>query len=259
MRGSSFSLHIGLSFRILDVVLTRHRSYFHHTREIFSLTLAGQKMYIVTSPKDVATIYKHIDTLTFEGFVKDLYASFGMSPKGQAKMFVDPVTQKHAHLGTGIQKEQLHAGTNLDDLLSIYLKHIKRQVKLENVPASCQEQSVPGEKVVHLRKWVEEVLGLATVEAFFGTVLLELEPNLLNNFHQFDSNSWKLLYKYPRPFAKPMFHALDKGNEAFTQYFQLAMDKRQPCHYIRTVEAKQRKAEMSDRDIGITAHAFFWA
>ena len=56
-----------------------------------------------------------------------------------------------------------------------------------------------------------------------------------------------------------MFRALDHGAEAFTRYFQLPMDKRQPCHYIRVVESTQRKAEMSDRDIAIAAQAFFWA
>lgn len=164
-----------------------------------------------------------------------------------------------AHLGTGIQKEQLHAGIHLDDLIGTYTKHIRWQAKWENIPSSCKEQSMHGKKVVKLRKWCEEVLALATVEAFFGTVLLELEPRLLDNFHTFDADSWKLLYKYHRPFTKTMFQALDQNTKAFTRYFQLPMEKRQPCHYIRTVEAKQRKANMSDRDIGISAHAFFWA
>lgn len=216
-------------------------------------------MYIVTSPKDIATIYKHSDTLPFDGFVKDMYISFDMSPEGLAKMFTNSTTKIHAHLDTGIRKEQLHAGTHLDDLLRIYIKHIKRQGKWENIPSGCKEQSIHGKKVVKLRKWCEGVLNLATVEAFFGTVLLELEPRLLENFHQFDANSWKLLYKYPRPFAKTMFQALDKNTEAFTRYFQLPMEKRQPCHYIRTLEAKQRKANMSDRDIGIAGYTFFWA
>ena len=96
------------------------------------------------------------------------------------------------------------------------------------------------------------------MKAFFGNVLLELDPNLLNDFHQFDANSWMLLYQYPRPLAKPMFRAHDNGAEAFTRYFQLPATERKPCHYIKTVEAKQRKAEMSDRDIDIVAQGMFW-
>ena len=245
------------------------RHYFNNTREIFSITIAGQKMYIITSPKDVATVYKHPDTLTFEGFVKDMYVSLGMSNEGIAKMFgasaskdipgTRPTDQKQAHLGVGVQREQLHPGEHLDDLIATYVKHIKRQMKWENIPEICKAKSVGDQKVVSVRKWCEDVLGHATVEAFFGNVLLELEPSLLDGFHQFDSNSWMLLYQYPRPFARPMFRALDKGAEAFTRYFQLPVTKRQPCHYIKTVESKQRQAGMSDRDIGIAAQGLFWA
>ncbi|MCJ1377230.1 hypothetical protein MMC17_000322 [Xylographa soralifera] len=256
-------------FKDSEGLLTYGRYYFKNTREIFSITIAGQKMYIITSPKDVATVYKHPDTLTFEGFVKDMYVSLGMSPEGRAKMFgataskditsTQPTDQKQAHLGMGVQREQLHPGGHLDDLIATYVEHIKRQTKFENIPKVCKVGSFTNQKVVSLRKWCEDVLGHATIEAFFGNVLLELEPSLLDDFHQFDANSWMLLYQYPRPLARPMFRALDKGAEAFTRYFQLLATQRQPCHYIKTVEAKQRKAEMSDRDIGIAAQGLFWS
>ncbi|MCJ1288255.1 hypothetical protein MMC26_007610 [Xylographa opegraphella] len=256
-------------FKDSEGLLTYGRYYFKNTCEIFSIMIAGQKMYIITSPKDVATVYKHPDTLTFEGFIKDMYMSLGMSTEGRAKMFgaqaskdvtsKQPTDQKEAHLGMGVQREQLHPGGHLDDLITTYVKHIKRQMKWENIPEVCKVESNTDQKVVSVRKWCEYVLGHATVEAFFGNVLLELEPSLLDDFHQFDANSWMLLYQYPRPLAGPMFSALDKGAEAFTRYFQLPATKRQPCHYIKTVEAKQRKAEMSDRDIGIAAQGLFWS
>lgn len=86
------------------------RQLFNNTREIFSITIAGQKLYIITSPKDISTVYKKFQTLTFDGFIKDMYIVFGMSPDGIAKMFgdnktVDLGSQQHAHLGTGVQKE----------------------------------------------------------------------------------------------------------------------------------------------------------
>lgn len=233
--------------------------------------MAGQKIYIVTSPEDISAVYKNSQSLTFDGFVKDMYAAFGMSSTGIARLWA-PVEgssksgnvaglpgQKQAHLGAGIQREQLHPGQHLDDLLLVYLTHIKKQMNWENISKKVIAQSFSETKVVSLRNWCADVLGRATVEAFFGKCLLECEPSLLDDFHTFDANSWMLLYQYPRIFAKPMYKSMDKGTDAFTRYFQLPSDqRRQACHYVRTVEMKQRKAGMADRDIAIAGQMFFW-
>ena len=232
--------------------------------------IAGQKMYIITSPKDISSVYKNPQVLTFDGFIKDVYVNFGMSSTGVAQIF-EPVTfkdgktssplgQQYAHLATGIQREQLHPGENLDNLIETYLTYIEQQMDWDKLPDSCIMQSLPGKKVVSLRNWCADVLGRATAQAFIGAALLEVDPHLLEDFHTFDSNSWMLLYQYPRIFAKPMFEAIERNTQAFTRYFQLPVEKRdQMCHYIKTVEGKQRKAGMSDRDIAISAQCFFWA
>ncbi|MCJ1405067.1 hypothetical protein MMC11_008293 [Xylographa trunciseda] len=59
----------------------------------------------------------------------------------------------------------------------------------ENVPEIRKAESLTDQKVVSIRKWYEDILGHAIVEAFFGNVLLELEPSLLDDFFQFDANS----------------------------------------------------------------------
>lgn len=239
---------------------------------MFSITVAGQKIYIVTSPEDISAVYKNPQSLTFDGYVKDMYAAFGMSSRGVESMFA-PIegssksanakglpSQRQAHLGSGIQKEQLHPGRNMEDLVSVYLTHIKQQMYWEKIPKNAVVQSFSEKKVVSLRNWAADVIGRATVEAYFGRCLIEREPNLLDDFRTFEANSWMLLYRYPRMFAKPMYESIDKGTHAFTRYFQLPFEQRsQACHYIRTVEMKQRKAGMTDRDIGIAAHTLLWA
>lgn len=227
-------------------------------------------MYIITSPKDISSVYKNSQLLTFDGFIKDMYGNFRMSATGIAQIFEpvsskdgkasSPLGQQYAHIGTGVQREQLHPGDNLDKLINTYISHIKQQMNWAKVPKSCLIQALPGKKVVSIRNWCADVLGQATTQAFFGSILLEHNSQLLEDFHTFDSNSWKFLYRYPRAFAKPMFEAIEKGTEAFTRYFQLPTEKRnQMCHYVKTVEAKQRRAGMSDRDIAISAQGLFWA
>ena len=67
----------------------------------------------MTSSKDVATIYKQPDTLTFKGFIKDMNVSLGMSSEGRGKIYgalastdittKKPTDRKEAHLGLGVQ------------------------------------------------------------------------------------------------------------------------------------------------------------
>lgn len=220
-------------------------------------------MYMITSPKDIAAVYKNPQTLTFDGFVKDMYGQFGMAPAGIAKMFGQMSSgeyQQQVHLGTGVQREQLHPGQNLDQLITIYLHHIEQQMDSTKIPDTSEALGSNGEKMISLWKWCAAVLGPASAEAFFGKSLLKLDPNLLEDFHTFDSQSWKLLYQYPRMFARPMFKALERGTQTFTRYFQLPIEERSDaCHYMKTVEVKQRKAGMTDRDIAIAGHMFFWA
>lgn len=215
-------------------------------------------------------MYKNPQNLTFNGFIRDMYTNFGMSPRGVEQMFEpiasthDPADdihrQQHAHLATGVQNEQLHPGQNLDGLIRVYLNHIEQQMDPKNLPDSCIVRPSGGHTVVSLRKWCSAVLGAATVEAFFGNVLLTLDPQLLDDFNIFDVDSWMLLYRYPRIAAKPLYSALERTTSAFTRYFELPSVRRsQACHYIRTVEAKQRKAGMSNRDISIAAQGLFWA
>ncbi|MCJ1308652.1 hypothetical protein MMC25_002305 [Agyrium rufum] len=211
-------------------------------------------------------VYRNSQSLTFEGFVNDMYASFGMSPIGVTKMYAprssaneDKAEAPKVHLGSGVQKEQLHAGSHLEDMTRIYLKHVQRQTKLDQIPNTAIQRGLADQQAMYLRSWCAEVLGRATIEAFFGERLFDLEPDLLQIFHTFDASSWKLLYQYPKPFAKPMFKAMGKIRQAFIRYFELPADQRQPCHYVRTVEEKQRKAGMSNEDIAIAAQTLFWA
>lgn len=252
------------------------RSYFRNSREILALTVAGQKIYMVTAPDDISAVYKNHPTLTFDGYIKDMYRACGMSGEGIAKMFEPlpstgskgekkgaanlPSDQKYAHLGLGIHREQLYAGQHLEQLSKVFLTHIEAQQDWARIPKHAVLRSEPGEKAVSLRGWCQSVLGRATAEAFFGKRLLEVEPKLLEDFHVFDSNSWMLLYQYPRLFAGEMYAAMDKGTQAFTKYFQLPRDERKDaCHYIQSVETKQLKYGMDVRDIAIAGQNLFWA
>ena len=221
------------------------------------------------SPKDMSTVYKNTTTMTFDGFIRDLYTTFGMSKEGVRNMWqsdhfkpqddMGPPRGQQIHLGQGVHRQQLHPGDRLEDISAKYTKEIERQLLWENMPTDPTTEPSKIQKSVDLYDWCAAVLGHAAMQALFGSTLLELEPRLLEYFSDFDSESWKLTFQLPPLLAKRMHAAKDKSRTAYVRYFQQPMEQRQGiCYYLRTVEAKQRRAGMSDRDIGIAAQMFFW-
>ena len=221
------------------------------------------------SPIDMATAYKNTTTLKFDGFARDMCATFGMSQDGirrmwqvqssKAKEITESSGDRQINIGVALHRQQLLPGDHLEDITSKYLDQIRQSLIWAKIPDKSTSPSTEKRKVVSLYSWCAAVFGNATVQALFGNVLLELEPRLLEYYNIFDDESWKLTYQLPTLFAKRMHAALDSSREAYIRYYQLPSEKRAgACHYIRTVEAKQRQVGMNDRDIALHAQMFFW-
>lgn len=84
------------------------------------------------------------------------------------------------------------------------------------IPKFAVQRSVSEEKSVLLREvLVRRSFGSSHYPSLLGKRLLEIEPELLSHFHTFDTNSWMLLYQYPRSFAGEMFVAIDNFHKIF--------------------------------------------
>ena len=255
-------------------VLIQSSQFFGNTREVFALTVAGQCLYVVTSPRDIQSVYKNFGTLTFDGFVEDMYRGFGMSDKGIDNIFEEKPTEdgvntqggafRHrAVMGANVPHEQLQVGSaNFEDLAAVYKAAIEAQTKVTNIPTKAFVNDPPagdGRRVVSLRNWTAEVLGRATMQAFFGPSLLQIDPGLLDAFRTFDSNSWMLTYQYPRAFARIMYDAMERGTRAFTRYYEQPEGKREGAAYwIRTVDRLQREKGMDTQDMAISGQLILW-
>ena len=126
---------------------------------MFTLTIAGQKMYFVMSPKDMAAVYKNTAGLTFDGFIRNLYTSFGMSNEGIRLMWQAHPTKsldtrtpntKQFHLGEGIHREQLHPGTHSNDITGKYLDQIQQRLAWNRIPGSIAPGITGAGKTVSL-------------------------------------------------------------------------------------------------------------
>lgn len=157
---STFNITFGAS----TDVSVRCREYFNNTREPFLITLAGQKLAILTSPHDIAAIWKNTESLSLDVFLKDVYVAFGVSSDVAHKMYQtpselpwsgdaekqttmfrseNPLHKSLGHLQSDFFKLQLHPGEKLDSLGVKFMRHINRHLQWKlKATMSCRRQQI---------------------------------------------------------------------------------------------------------------------
>jgi hypothetical protein len=245
--------------------VTRARLYFHDSREPFALTLGGEKLYFLTAADDVQSFFRNASTLEFESVVYELGITFGVSKQAMDKSYAKPTSEaedrvSHA-LGTrnsrlkclvDLNKEfwkmQLHPGDEYRKIQDVFLQEITERLANGNLPMT----SIIGRQgtgyTISLLRLCQRVLIESTLDAFFGKVLLELEPSLVQDFLDFDEENWKLWYKWPK--ATKMITAKDRMATAIEHYLALGDETRHDASFIiKTFIKSQRALSTSDTDI----------
>lgn len=244
------------------------REYFENSREPFGVTVAGQTLYIITSPDYVPLIYRNTTTLTFDEFVRDMMLSVGASEDGVRKMWESPRPDSTnpdrlhkilAHAGEDYYRQQFHPGNHLGDLWVEIQQRINKNLNWDNVSHNCIVRGNHNQKTLSLLRWCQDVLLSSVTDAVFGPKLLQIEPDLLRTFITFDDNSWKLTYKLPRLVAEEVYAGKDKIVATFAKYFALPTSERKGQSWVvRTLETEMRKIEVEERDIAALFVMPFW-
>ncbi|TVY84366.1 Cholesterol 7-alpha-monooxygenase [Lachnellula suecica] len=210
------------------------REYLGNSRQVFSLTVMGQELYIATSPKDVLSVYKNSKAIGFNPVIRQLLGTFGLRPATLDKMFVENTNGKSwMDISHGNLKLQMHPGNKLDELQAEFHGNIDNWMRWSRLSGPVVLSAVgEDEKVVSLYKWCSQVLVDSATRAFFGDSLLELDPDLLKTFFIFDEQSWKLNYHYPYFAAKDMYNAKSKCETAFANYLALPKEQRKDASWI---------------------------
>lgn len=252
--------HARWFFKDRDALFAYGKKYFNN--DPCALTIAGNKLYMVTMPQQFSEVYKNTTALSFDLFVRELHQGFSMSPTGVEKMWEVPMAhEKHRkppgrkHLvdrSSDFHRLQLLPGPQLEELNERFISRIEHGTKWSNVPKSCVLSSTADEMTVSLYRWCGEVLVDAATRAFYGDVLIDSEPRLIHDFLEFDEHSWMLLYQYPSIFAKVMTAPRERVMQAFDRYVSMPAQQRQDATtYTKSLEAEQTKAGMKSRDIAI--------
>lgn len=220
-------------------LLRRCRLYFGNSREPFFLTLGGRRLYILTSPEDVSTLFKDTSAFTFDIAVADFMGQFGCAKQTALDVYQRPRSEDDdPAIKLGYQNP---SGKSMAHLNNDYL-HLQFAGKqsVEVIDKVCgllhewtSEKHLEGPavlsttgdaKTVSIYKWSQEVLMQVATRGIFGVELLEQSPNLFTDFLYFDEENWRLWYKAPG--SKPVNDAKEKLVDAFEQYMSIPREER---------------------------------
>jgi hypothetical protein len=229
------------------------------------LTLGGEKLYFLTAPEDVQFFFRNTSALEFENVVYELGITFGVSKDAMDKSYEKPSSEAEDRvsqaLGTrnsrlkclvDLNKEfwkmQLHPGEEYQNVQAVFLKEITEKLEHGGLPSSSVRDASSSEKTVSLLILCQRVLIESTLNAFFGKVLLETEPNMVQDFLDFDDENWKLWYKWPK--ASKMYTAKDRMAKAIERYLTLGDKTREDASFIiKTFIKSQQALDTADEDI----------
>jgi cytochrome P450 len=215
------------------MVFTKGRLWFGNTRDIFSVIVMGEELYVVTKPSDIQEVFKNAANLDHDAMAVDILMDMGMSRETIDQIYKSLHGSKNYIQATHDDfRTQMHPGPRLDKVQADFLAHIDKSLLWKNISGPMVTSSPTGSKIISLWEWCGHVLIDSAIHAFFDESLYNVNPDMLNDFLVFDEESWKLPYKLPRFAAKKMFESMDKCISAMSRWLNLPAEKRQAAWII---------------------------
>lgn len=108
--------------------------------------------------------------------------------------------------------------------------------------------------------WTSEVFISTTTKLYWGKSLLEIEPNLLHIFRQWEETNWKYVFQLPRCLSKDTYAARDGLVGALTKYFHLPRERRSDtAYFVKMAESELRDIALDEREIARIHMLQMWA
>lgn len=230
------------------------------------------RIYIITSPNDVANCYRNTTTISYHHIIEDMYRWVHFSEDGMKKLFaLDPSAAHNADIPKPVQaafmfnnyhRAQVHPGENFDDLLhSRITPGIECTFDFDNTPNHPAVLARSKEGIsISLLDLCNELFVRGTAEAFLGKAIFRVNPNLLTAFRRWERTNWKYMFQMPKFMSGDMIAAKEEIINTFVDYFRLPFEERSDCNYfVRASEKMARDIEVCELDLAKIFMLHFWA
>ena len=235
----------------------------------YSLTMSGERFYMLNTSRDAAATFRNTKTLAWEPFLKDLMVSFTISrskfgkiwdePTPDDPRYDNPLNPKHRsliHHGEHLYRLQLLPGPKLDDFSNRLLSVIE-----SSLDQKSQSSLVTSKDPISLTGFCAHMQVGAMTRSLFGDHIYEIEPSITQMLYDFSEEAWKLLmFPFPK-FAARRLHTAKQGIlDTLLKYIKSTSEKKNEAAWFWSEILKEQKASELDDDsrAGIT-FMLLWA
>lgn len=235
------------------------------------LTVAGERIAVLTSPSEASQIFRDESTFAFDPFIDTVYRGVAnVSDKGNSLLWrtpkegfislhPNPKNKVLVHTGNALLHKQLLEPRSLHELTVKVLSYAEETMQWDSFFESSVMASTADLKVVSLHCWCRDVLIGAQSRAFFGEYLREIEPHMTQIFDDWDINSWMITYRYPMFMAGAATKPRDKLIQSLTRYLESPREKRSGgVPFVNELEDEERHAGLSNEDSARILMIILW-
>ena len=223
--------------------------------EPYSLTMAGERYYILTTPQDAATTFRRSQALVWEPYLKRLMVQFGVRPSSLPKIWdppepgnprrsnpLNPKTKSLIHYGEDMYKRQLSPGPNLDSFTYRLAELLNTSLQWRQLSTLCtSEQKIP------LLDLSAHIHVDSMTRCLFGDSIYEIEPRLTQMLYDYSEEAWKhLMFPHPK-FAVRHLHTAKEGiYDALVRYMRISSERRTETAWFWGEILKEQEASHLD-------------
>jgi hypothetical protein len=165
-----------------------------------------------------------------------------------------------SHLGESVLLKQLSGGEEAAKTESYALRMIQDRLKWSSLPGEVIFSPKANYRVLSLKALCQDVLLQCSSRAFFGNALMDINPNLTQDFLDFDDESWKLNYHVPELLSRGMHASLEAIRQAFTKYIDLPSEAKPDISWmIPTIENELCGIGLTSYEQAGFFASLFWA
>ena len=223
----------------------------------------------MTSGQNAAAFLNNTKTLSWKRFLERLARQFGVedpqvgiwwhTPTAGEERFHhedNPGNKTLQQWTVAFYRNQLHPGQSLDDLSSIMLSRLHRELCWKSLQTQYPIEAKP---INLLRFCADSMLTVVTL-GLFGHLIYEVESNLNQYLYDFNEENWKLLlFSYPKLMARRAEKARSRIFDAVANYLISPVELKEDASKLISLYAdEQSRAGCSDQSRAAVTFIFLW-
>jgi hypothetical protein len=227
------------------------------------LLLGGSSICFITSAEDSHAIHKNSSAFNHDKFLQLTARQFGVSKQGVKKLWskIDPSSLNSRPIAKimVIVRRELCALRRPDGLPNAVLQRIQHLSAWENWSPRSIEKTEENVRIISLSNWVRDIFMHGMTQVLFGDAMMQINPDLVDDFYTFDDRSWMVLFGIPLPWSMKMRRALNRTQHAIKTYLDLPTERRADASLVM----KHLEVAMSGRgylrgDVPAVLSLIFW-